>query len=103
MTPGQLRALAARVVLMIDPDAAEERRRDAATRARVVKFREDAGTGALSGRDLPPDAVLRSWQHIDGTAQALKASGIKAGLDKLRAAVYLGLTSGTDPLSVLPC
>jgi flagellin-like hook-associated protein FlgL len=63
LTPGQLRALAARVVLMIDPDAAEQRRRDAAARARVVAFREDAGTAALSGRDLPPDAVLRSWQR----------------------------------------
>jgi hypothetical protein len=102
LTPGQLRALAARVVLMIDPGAAEERRRDAATRARVVKYREDAGTAALCGRDLPSDAVLRSWQHIDAAARALHASGIKAGLDKLRAAVYLGLTSGTDPLTVLP-
>ena len=45
---------------MIDPDAAEERRRDAATRARVGKFREDAGSGALSGRVLPPDAVHRA-------------------------------------------
>jgi hypothetical protein len=102
LTPGQLRVLAARVVLMIDPDAAEERRRDAAARARIVKYREDAGTAALSGRDLPPDAVLRSWQHIDAAARILAASGIKAGLDKLRAAVYLGLTSGTDPVAVLP-
>jgi hypothetical protein len=102
LTPGQLRALAARVVLMIDPDAAERRRRDAAAQARVSHFREDAGTAGLSGRDLPPDAVLRSWQHIDTAARALAAAGIKAGLDKLRAAVYLGLTSGTDPLTVLP-
>jgi hypothetical protein len=101
LTPGQLRALAARVVLMIDPGAAEERRRDASTRARVVKYREDAGTAALCGRDLPSDAVLRSWQHIDAAARALQACGIKAGLDKLRAAVYLSLTSGTDPLTVL--
>jgi len=102
LTPGQLRALAARVVLMIDPDAAQARRKEAAGRARVVRFREEAGTAALSGRDLPPDAVHRSWQHMEGAAAALRASGIRAGTDMIRAAVMLGLTSGTDPLTVLP-
>jgi hypothetical protein len=75
LTPGQLRALAARVVMMIDPEAAAERHKQAAKNARVEKYREDAGTAALCGRDLPPDAVLASWTHIDGAARALRKGG----------------------------
>jgi Domain of unknown function (DUF222) len=101
LTPGQLRAMAARIVLMIDPEAAAERKRQAAKSARVEKFREDAGTAALCGRDLPPDAVLASWAHIDTAARALRKTGAPGTLQQLRAAVYLGLTSGMDPLDLL--
>jgi len=101
LTPGQLRAMAARVVMMIDPEAAKERRKEAAKKARVEKFQEVAGTAALCGRDLPPQAALRSWQHIDSRARALKKAGAGGTLDQLRVAVYLALTSGTDPLTLL--
>ena len=100
LTPGQLRAMAARVVMMIDPEAAE-RKKHAAKSARVEKYREDAGTAALCGRDLPPDAVLASWTHIDTAARALRANGAPGTLQQLRAAVYLGLTSGGNPLDLL--
>jgi len=53
LTPGQLRAMAARVAMMIDPEAARDRRKEAARKARVEKFQEVSGTAALSGRDLP--------------------------------------------------
>src|SRR5919201_645262 len=101
LTPGQLRAMAARVVMMIDPEAAAKRKKQAAKSARVEKYREDAGTAALCGRDLPPDAVLASWQHIDTAARALRKNGAAGTLQQLRAAVYLGLTSGMEPLDLL--
>jgi hypothetical protein len=101
LTPGQTRALARRVVLMIDPEAAQERKRDAARRARVEKFQEDSGTAALCGRDLPPDAVLAGYQHIDSRARAMKAAGHAEGLERLRAAVYLALLTGRDPQDML--
>ncbi len=102
LTPGQLRSLVARVVLMIDPESAKERRKEAAKKARVEKFQEVAGTAALSGRDLPTQAVLRSWQHIDSRARALRAAGAYGTLEQLRVVVYLALTSGNDPLTLLP-
>jgi Domain of unknown function (DUF222) len=102
LTPGQLRALAARVVMMVDPEAARERRQDAVRNARVERYRELAGTAALCGRDLPAQSVLRSWSHIETRARALKASGVCATIGQLRVAVYLGLTSGLDPLVILP-
>jgi Domain of unknown function (DUF222) len=101
LTPGQLRAMAARVVMMIDPQAAEDRRKHAAQKARVEKYREYDGTAALCGRDLPPDAVLASWRHIDTAARALRKQGAPGTLQQLRAAVYLGLTAGMDPLAML--
>jgi hypothetical protein len=102
LTPGQLRAMAARLILMIDPEAAKDRRKEAAKKARVEKFQEMSGTAALCGRDLPTQAVLRSWQHIDSRARALKAAGAGGTLQQLRVAVYLALTSGNDPLALLP-
>jgi hypothetical protein len=102
LTPGQLRALAARVVMMVDPAAAQARRKDAVKNARVEKFRELSGTAALCGRDLPAQSVLRSWSHIESQAKALKAIGVCATIAQLRVAVYLGLTSGLDPLAILP-
>jgi Domain of unknown function (DUF222) len=101
LTPGQLRAMAARVVMMIDPQAVEDRRKRAAQNARVEKYREYDGTAALCGRDLPPDAVLASWRHIDTAARALRKHGAAGTLQQLRAAVYLGLTAGMDPLAML--
>ena len=52
-TSGQLRAALARAILAADPDAARKRREQAQREARVLRWREDAGTAALSGRDLP--------------------------------------------------
>jgi hypothetical protein len=101
LTPGQTRALVARVVLMIDPEGAKERKKDAAGRARVEKFRELSGTAALCGRDLPPDAVLAGYQHIDARARAMKAAGYKEDLERLRAAVYLALLTGRDTATML--
>jgi hypothetical protein len=101
LTPGQTRAIVRRVVLLIDPDAAIERKKDAAKRARVEKFQEESGNAALCGRDLPPDAVLASYQHIDSRARMLKAAGYQEDLERLRAAVYLALTTGRDPVSML--
>jgi hypothetical protein len=101
LTPGQLRAMAARVAMSIDPEACKERRKEAAKKARVERFQEIAGTAALCGRDLPTQAVLRSWAHIDSRARALRAAGAAGTLEQLRVAVYLALTSGHDPLVLL--
>ena len=52
-TSGRLRAALARAVLAADPDAARRRREQAQRDARVLRWREEAGTAALCGRDLP--------------------------------------------------
>jgi hypothetical protein len=101
LTPSQLRAMCTRVVLMIDPQAAQQRKDSAAKDARVIRFQEYSGNAALCGRDLPPDEVLASSQHIDGRARALRAAGIPGTLEQLRALCFLDLTQGRDPLDRL--
>src|SRR5215475_2960704 len=62
LTPGQLRAMGARTVMMIDPAAAARRKERAARDARVERFQEYSGNAALCGRELPPEAVLAASQ-----------------------------------------
>jgi hypothetical protein len=98
LTSGQLRAMCTKVVMMIDPAAAQQRKDKAAKEARVVRFQEYSGNAALCGRDLPPEEVLASSQHIDACARALRAAGIPGTLSQLRALAFLDLTQNRDPL-----
>jgi Domain of unknown function (DUF222) len=89
MTPGQLRTAIARAVLTVDPEAAQRRREQVAKDARVTRWREDAGTAALCGRDLPPAEVLAADQRITDRAHELRAAGVTGTMDELRARAYL--------------
>jgi hypothetical protein len=93
-TPGQLRAAAARAVAQVDPAAARARREKAERDTRVELWREDAGTAALCGRDLPPAEALAADQAITAYAKGLKAAGLDGTMDQLRARAFLDLTLG---------
>jgi hypothetical protein len=95
-TPGQLRAALARAVLSVDPDAARRRREQAEKDTRVELWREDAGTAALCGRDLPPADALAADQRITAYARELKAAGLDGTMDQLRARAFLDLALGVD-------
>ena len=101
LTPGQLRAMCARTVMMIDPAAAQRHRERAARDARIERFQEYSGNAALCGRELPPEAVLAASAHIDACARSLRNAGIPGTLAQLRVAAYLDLTQGLDPLARL--
>ena len=75
-TSGQLRAALARAVLAADPGAARARREEAQRDARVLRWREDAGTAALCGRDLPSADVLAADQRISARARQLRSAGV---------------------------
>ena len=95
-TSGQLRAALARAVLSADPEAARRRREQAQRDARVLRWREDAGTAALCGRDLPSADVLAADQRISARARQLKSAGLTGTLDELRARAYLDFLLGRD-------
>ena len=97
-TSGQLRAALARAVLAADPGAARARREEAQRDARVLRWREDAGTAALCGRDLPSADVLAADQRISARARQLRSAGVTGTLDELRARAYLDFLLGRDSM-----
>ncbi len=93
-TPGQVRVIAARAATSVNPAAAQARRERAQRDARVELWREDAGTAALCGRDLPPADALAADQRITAYARELKAAGLDGTMDQLRARAFLDLALG---------
>jgi hypothetical protein len=102
MTTGQLRAELQRLVIFLDPAAALRRKEAASKHARVELWREDAGTCALSGRDLPAGLALAADKHVTAAAEFLRARGAEGTLSQLRARAYLGLLCGLRAESLLP-
>jgi hypothetical protein len=96
LTPGGLRAAIKRAVIDVAPDKARKRREQAAKDARVERWGEDSGNGALAGRELPPAAMLAADQRITWRARQLKAAGLEGDMDQLRARAFLDLLTGTD-------
>ena len=95
-TFGQLRSYAHRLVLKLDPDAARKRKEAARREAHVRRFREDSGNAGLVARELPPDEVLASWQHVEQRALDLRVAGVSGTLQELRVRAYLDLLQERD-------
>ncbi len=96
LTFGQLRSKAHRLVLRLDPDAARKRKEQARQDARVCRFRENSGNAGMEARELPPDEVLASWQHVEQRALDLRAAGMSGPLADLRVRAYLDLLQERD-------
>jgi Domain of unknown function (DUF222) len=93
---GKLRAAAHRLVLELDPDAARRRKEAAGRDAHVRRFREDSGNAGMVARELPPDEVLASWQHVEQRALDLRAAGVPGTVQELRVRAYLDLLQERD-------
>ena len=95
-TYAQVLRLAEQAALTVDPALAERRREHAQKKARVSFFREQAGTAALSGRDLPPDEALAAMAAVNARAEEYKESDAfgDTPMDALRARAYLDLING---------
>jgi hypothetical protein len=96
LTPGQLRARAARVVLRLDPEAAQRRREAARREASVRAYREESGNAGISGRELPADEVLASFQNIEQRALDLRAMGVEGSIRELKVLAMLDLLQERD-------
>jgi hypothetical protein len=86
---------------MLDPDSAARRKEAARQDAHVRPFREGSGNAGMSARELPPDEVLASWQHVDQRARDLRAAGIPGTLRELRVRAYLDLLQERDTRTTL--
>jgi hypothetical protein len=100
-TFGQLRYTAHRLVNKLDPDAARRRKEEAKKDAHVRRFREDSGNAGLVAREMPPDQILASWQHVEQRALDLRAAGIPGTLQELRVQAFLDLLQERDARDAL--
>jgi hypothetical protein len=100
-TFGELRYHAHRLVLKLDPKAAARRKEAARQDAHVRAFREGSGNAGMVARELPPDEVLASWQHVDQRARDLRAAGVPGTLQELRVQAYLDLLQERDTRTIL--
>jgi hypothetical protein len=98
MTWGRIRDRIARAVMEVNPDAARRRRERAEQERRVEVRPELSGNAQLSGRELPPAAVLAASERLTVRALALREAGVAGGLDELRAMAYLEAFGVLDPL-----
>jgi hypothetical protein len=96
-TYAELRAAAAKLVLTLDPQAAERRKQARRKNdAHVRPFREESGNAGMVARELPSDEVLASWQHVEQRARELRAAGVPGTLRELRVRSYLDLLQERD-------
>ncbi len=95
-TPGQLRSMARRLVLRLDPDSAQRRREAARSHAQVRKFAERSGNAGMVAHELPADEALASWQNVEQRALDLRAAGVPGTLQDLRVRAYLDLLQERD-------
>ena len=95
-TFGELRSAAHRLVLTLDPEAAARRKEQARQDAHVRRFREDSGNAGMIARELPPDEILASWQHVEQRALDLRAAGVPGTLQELRVRAFLDLLQERD-------
>jgi hypothetical protein len=95
-TFGELRYAAHKLVLKLDPEAAQRRKEAGRRDAHVRRFREDSGNAGMVARELPSDEVLASWQHVEQRALDLRAAGVPGTLQELRVRGYLDLLQERD-------
>jgi len=102
-TYGELRAAAVKLALKLDPESAERRKQARRKNdAHVRMFREESGNAGMTARELPPDEVLASWQHVDQRARDLQAAGVPGSLRELRWRAYLDLLQERDSRDTVP-
>ncbi|HEY5185803.1 MAG TPA: DUF222 domain-containing protein [Actinomycetes bacterium] len=103
-TPGQVRRLARRAVLGVDPSGAAERQERAQAGRGVSRWDTPDGMTELCARLAPADAAT-VWDTLTGLARAGATPGDERGLDVRRADVLVDLfaeiATGT-PVSALP-
>ena len=95
-TFGQLRHSAHRLVLKLDPDSARRKKEEAKKDAHVRRFREDSGNAGMVAREMPPDEILASWQHVEQRALDLRAARVAGTLQELRVRAFLDLLQERD-------
>ena len=100
MTYAQLRQRLAVLVIAVDPEGAEERRKAAERHADVRLYADDDQTATLIASKLPQVLAAASYAKINALARARKAAGLPGSMPHHRTAVVFELILGT--LDLIP-
>ncbi|MEQ4206984.1 DUF222 domain-containing protein [Actinopolymorpha sp. B9G3] len=97
LTRAQLVRRLRRKVLELDPEGAEERRREAQQGRRVGFGANPDGTGSITGQDLPLAGTAAARVFIKTHARRIKRAGDVRTLAQIEADVFLDLLRGRGP------
>ena len=93
-TTGQLGARIRKLVILLDPDAAQTRYQEAVEERRVVLEPNHHGTTNLLGLDLSALEAQAAMRRINTLAKAAKTADDPRTMDQVRADVYMDLLNG---------
>ena len=88
-----------RIVLLLDPAQAEERRKKAAKGRRVEFAPEQSGNALITARELSVAVAMGIKQALTSWARIMRAAGINGTLDNLRADALAALALGRHPVT----
>ncbi|MEQ4205177.1 DUF222 domain-containing protein [Actinopolymorpha sp. B9G3] len=97
LTRAQLVRRLRRKVLELDPDGAEERRREAQQGRRIRFGANPDGTGSITGQDLPMAGTAAARVFVKALARRIKSEGDVRMLAQIEADVFLDLLRGRNP------
>src|SRR3954471_18888368 len=83
-----------RIAIALDPGWAERRYRQALAQRRGIGYLNEDGSATVSGQHLPADQGGGAPARGNALAQAPTRAGPAAGIDLLRAEIFLGLLDG---------
>ncbi len=96
-TTGQLRARMQRLIITVDPAAAQDRYEEKLTERKIVCEPTDAGTADIHGLDLPAARANQAICRINRIAKKAKRKGDRRPIDQIRADIFLDLLCGIHP------
>ena len=89
-----VRAHLQRLIISVEPAAAQERYEQKLEERRVFSEQAEDGTANLHGLNLPPAEANKAMRRINRQARALKAKGDRRRIDQIRADILLDLLTG---------
>jgi hypothetical protein len=98
-TPGSLRNFCRKIVLMLDPQQAEERRKRAGRGRRVEFWPEQSGNITVAAREMSVAVAASIKQALTGWARIMRAAGIDGSMDNLRHDAAAALLLGRHPVT----
>lgn len=94
LTTGRLAALLRRMVIAVDPDAADRWYKQKVRARGVCAYLAPDGTVTLSGHGLPADEAEAACRRVERLAAAAQRAGHPGTVGQIRADVFLALLDG---------